>query len=87
MIVEYQNSFRDLKKRKDRNIGAKVTRLVDLAKDAPNLGTFKDIKPITDYAGYYRIRIGVYRVGIFVQGDRVTFIRVLPRPNFYRSFP
>lgn len=39
------------------------------------------------YPNRYRIRIGNYRVGIEVSGERVEIMRVLHRREFYRYFP
>jgi mRNA interferase RelE/StbE len=36
---------------------------------------------------YYRMRLGDHRVGLSVQDDVVTFVRVLPRKDIYRYFP
>ncbi len=35
-------------------------------------------------ANFYRIRVGEYRIGIVVEGDRVDFVRCLPRRDLYR---
>ena len=70
MIVESQNSpFRDLKKVKDRDVGARVARLVDSARVAQTMGHLTDIKPMTDRPGYYRFRVSNYRVGVFIEGE------------------
>ena len=39
------------------------------------------------YPSRYRIRLGDYRIGIEVFGDRVEVMRVLHRKKFYRYFP
>ncbi|MGH2412635.1 MAG: type II toxin-antitoxin system RelE family toxin, partial [Microcystaceae cyanobacterium] len=35
----------------------------------------------------YRIRLGDYRIGLFIEGKTVTFARVLHRKEIYRYFP
>lgn len=35
----------------------------------------------------YRIRIGDYRIGIFVEGKTVEFARVVHRKDIYQQFP
>ena len=42
---------------------------------------------ITGYDHYYRKRFGDYRVGFKVEGDVLTFYRVLHRREIYRYFP
>jgi len=39
------------------------------------------------YPNRYRIRVGNYRIGIEIQGDKVEIMRVLNRKEFYRYFP
>jgi mRNA interferase RelE/StbE len=36
---------------------------------------------------YYRIRVGEYRLGVVIQGDKVEFVRCLHRRDLYRFFP
>jgi mRNA-degrading endonuclease RelE of RelBE toxin-antitoxin system len=35
----------------------------------------------------YRIRVGDYRIGIFIENEIITFARVLHRKELYRYFP
>ncbi|MBF0317925.1 MAG: type II toxin-antitoxin system RelE/ParE family toxin [Nitrospirae bacterium] len=45
------------------------------------------ISKIKDQDGFYKIRVGDYRIGIFVDNDTVEFRRVLHRRDIYRFFP
>jgi len=36
---------------------------------------------------YYKIRVGDYRVGLYIEGDFLEFKRVLHRKEIYRYFP
>jgi len=36
---------------------------------------------------YYKIRVGDYRIGIFIQNDFLEFKRILHRKEIYRYFP
>lgn len=36
---------------------------------------------------YYRIRVGDYRLGLSIENDRATFVRILHRREIYRYFP
>ena len=35
----------------------------------------------------YRIRVGRFRIGFFLEGDAIEFVRCLPRKDAYRHFP
>ena len=47
----------------------------------------KGIKKIVGYPGYYRIRIGDYRLGLKLTEDTLELIRFLHRKDIYRNFP
>jgi len=55
--------------------------------EANSLFDVKGIKKLKGYKHFYRIRHFEYRIGIFVQGDRVIFLRVLHRKDIYKYFP
>jgi mRNA interferase RelE/StbE len=35
----------------------------------------------------YRIRLGNYRIGIYLEGDQIVLSRVLDRKDIYKYFP
>lgn len=45
------------------------------------------IKSLTGFSGYYRIRIGDYRIGFKIEREKVIFMRVLHRKDIYKFFP
>jgi mRNA interferase RelE/StbE len=47
----------------------------------------KNIKKIKGHRLYYRIRTGDYRIGLKIEGDALTFMRILHRKDIYRHFP
>jgi hypothetical protein len=46
-----------------------------------------NLKKLSGGGPYFRIRLGDYRIGMRVEEDVVTFVRVLPRKDIYRYFP
>ena len=73
MEVEYRQLFlKDLKKLKKQAI---YERLVQVAFEtlplAVNLEVLSNIKAMKEYPNRYRIRVGDYRIGIEVQGNKV----------------
>lgn len=46
-----------------------------------------NLKKLSGRGPYYRLRVGGHRIGIRIDGDTVTFVRVLPRRDIYRYFP
>ncbi len=45
------------------------------------------INKMAGYEGYYKIRLGNYRIGIYCQNNIFEFQRVLHRKEIYRLFP
>ncbi|MBF0537765.1 MAG: type II toxin-antitoxin system RelE/ParE family toxin [Nitrospirae bacterium] len=48
---------------------------------------FAMISKLKNQDSFYKIRVGDYRVGIFIDNDTVEFRRVLHRREIYRFFP
>lgn len=46
-----------------------------------------DIKPIAGFKGYYRMRLGNYRMGFKKEEAAIIFMRVLHRKDLYKYFP
>jgi mRNA interferase RelE/StbE len=58
--------------------------------DVPQLQTIEEsvkIERMVGYPSYYKIRFGVYRVGLKKENDNLIFIRALHRKEIYRYFP
>lgn len=88
MRTAFRTSFvRDLKKVKDRRVGEQVRSVIEAVEAAAALSDVPNLKKMSGAAGYYRVRIGEYRIGLFVEGEDVEFVRVLHRKEMYRYFP
>lgn len=89
MNTEYLPSFlKDLKALKSTPVYASIKTLV--FETIPNCSSLEEVKNMTKLTGYgsaYRIRVGDYRIGLFVGKDTITFARVLHRREIYRYFP
>ena len=51
------------------------------------LQAIDDLKELSGVEGFFRIHIGEYRIGLFVEGKTVEFVRCLNRRDLYRYFP
>ncbi|MBW4419930.1 MAG: type II toxin-antitoxin system RelE/ParE family toxin [Myxacorys californica WJT36-NPBG1] len=81
MNVEYLPSFlRDLK-------ALKSTPVFEAIPQSTGLGEISRLKKLKGFDDAYRIRVGDYRVGLFITGETITFARVLHRKEIYRYFP
>ena len=88
MIVRIDKSFqKDLAALHDKGLNKKVATCIEAVMDAKQLSEIKNLKKLTGFEFYYRIRIGNYRIGLKVQENEIIFIRILHRKEIYRFFP
>ncbi len=88
MKVVFKESFaRDLGRVRDRNLLARLKKLIEQAEGAEGSEAIPNLKKLKGGHGYYRIRVGDWRVGLIVEGSLLTFVRFLHRSEIYRYFP
>jgi len=88
MRIRFLKSFeQDLDKVTDLSLLRKVQETIRIVKNATNLMEIPNIKKLKSKKNYYRIRIGNYRLGISLENNEVTFIRIRHRREIYRKFP
>lgn len=89
MKTEYLPSFiKDLKSLKSNPIYHKIKELVTSEiLNYDHLTAIPNLKKIKGDKNAYRIRVGDYRIGFFLEGDKIIFSRVLHRKEIYRFFP
>ena len=88
MRVEFKESFlKDLRSIKDKSLKARVKDAIENVENAKRLDEINHFKKLKLGRNYYRIRISDYRIGLKVENEIVTFIRILNRKDIYRYFP
>lgn len=88
MRVEFRKTFeKDLIKLRSKALLNKVRASIESVEAATTLAEVANIKKLKGEDGYFRIRIGNYRIGLFLKDDTLRFVRVLHRREFYRYFP
>lgn len=88
MKTSFTGSFlKDLRKLSDARIREQVRTVILSIEAAQDLHAVPGVKKLSGGGPYYRIRIGEYRIGLRIEGETVTFVRVLPRKDIYRYFP
>jgi mRNA interferase RelE/StbE len=84
----FKESFaRDLKAIRDKDLLARIRRVIESAEKATILEEISQIRKLREQGGYYRIRIGQYRIGLILEDGNVIFVRCLHRRDVYRYFP
>jgi mRNA interferase RelE/StbE len=84
--VRFKRPFlRDVKQAKSAALRDRLRELIERVEAAETLQDIPHLRKLRS-SGNYRIRLGDYRVGVFVEGDTLHFARLLHRREFYRHF-
>ena len=88
MKVEFRESFlKDLQNVNNTKLLAKVKTSIENAELARFPLEIHNFKKLKGFSTYFRIKIGEYRIGLAMENDTITFVRLLPRKEIYRFFP
>lgn len=88
MKVAFKSSFtRDLKSVKDKDLKVDLKKLIESVEQVQSLHELPNLKKLKTGDHYFRIKLGDYRVGVWVEHDTVNFVRFLHRKDIYRYFP
>jgi mRNA interferase RelE/StbE len=88
MNVEFRKSFeKDLSKIRDVELLQRIKAVIEEVESIDSLTDLSNIKKLKAEGDYYRVRVGDYRIGLSLNEDVITFVRVLHRKEIYRYFP
>lgn len=88
MKVEFLKQFnRDAKKISAQSVRNEVTKAIVNVESAANRNDIKGLKKLSGHKNAFRIKIGDYRIGIFIVNETVQFAHVIHRKDIYKIFP
>jgi mRNA interferase RelE/StbE len=88
MKYVFRESFwRDVKKIKDKKTLTRLDEAIAKVEAAANLSEVQSVTKMEGAANAYRIRVGGFRIGFYLEADVVEFVRCLDRKDIYRYFP
>jgi len=61
--------------------------VLEALEKAKNVTEIKDLKKLSGYTNYYRIRIGNYRMGLQIINPKIIVVTILHRGAVYKVFP
>ncbi|TRU32836.1 MAG: type II toxin-antitoxin system RelE/ParE family toxin [Microcystis aeruginosa Ma_MB_F_20061100_S20D] len=74
MKIQFVAKFsKDLRKIKDRKLLSEIKTIVNECKLAQTLDNITNLKKLKGYQGFYRIKIGDYRIGVAIINDELIF--------------
>ena len=88
MQLEFLSKF--IKEISSIKVKSTKTKLIDVIGSIENANSMSDIKGLKKLSGFkdaYRIRLVDYRIGIFINNDKVQFARFVHRKDIYKLFP
>ena len=65
----------------------RIKEAIERVEAAETLHEVPNLAKMSGSSGFYRIRVGDYRIGLVVEGEEVEFVRCLHRRDVYRYFP
>ena len=88
MLVTVKKSFnKDIEKIKDKKLALKIKEVIDSLKNVETITAFSNTKKIKGSSNAYRIRIGDYRLGFFLNENIVELTVFAHRKDIYKLFP
>lgn len=88
MNVEFLEQFsKDVDEVSLKSVRNRILSLIRKIEAADDLAEIPNVKRLKGHKSAYRIRIGDYRIGVFVESGTLTFARVVNRKDIYRVFP
>ena len=79
--------MKDVGRVRDRGLRERVREVIERLEAAGALQEIEGVKRLRGGEGYYRIRVGDYRLGLILEGEKVVLVRFLHRKEVYRYFP
>jgi mRNA interferase RelE/StbE len=89
MIIEFDKSFeKSLDRIKNKAFYPKIESIILKFEKANTFNEIQNVKKLTGFKNYYRVKLGEYRIGIeAIDKNTVRFILIAHRKEIYRLFP
>ena len=87
MEIEFDKVFKKDSLNLPSHLIKAVSSLVLEVQKCESLKSIAGIKKLKGLKLHYRVRLGDYRIGLYLDKNKVVFSRVLHRKDIYRYFP
>jgi mRNA interferase RelE/StbE len=88
MEVLFTKQFaKEIRKVTDKNLAQKIEEAILSAKNALTYSDISELKKLKGYKNAWRIRIGDYRIGLYISGNVIEFVCFMNRKEIYKYFP
>lgn len=87
MNIRFEKSFlKDVKKRKDKTLKERIESVITEIKRAEERSDLTNIEKLKGHDSAYKIRIGDYRMGLFIENDTIIFLSCARRERLKIGF-
>jgi len=88
MQVKFRQKFdKDLDNILNADVLNAIVKVIELVEKVSKPQDIPNLKKMSGFKSFYRIRVGNYRIGIEIDKNTVEFQRVLLRDKIYKYFP
>ncbi|MDR1762362.1 MAG: hypothetical protein LBR64_00180 [Dysgonamonadaceae bacterium] len=88
MEVQFTKTFsKQIDDIRNVSLVSKIASVVETVMRAENLSSIANLKKLKGDDSAYRIRIGNYRIGLFIEKGEATFAYFSHRKDIYNKFP
>lgn len=77
----------DVKTVTDKAVLAKLSDTIVLLKSSESLTGTPNLKKLKGHPSAYRIKLGHYRLGFFLEGNTLILVKFQNRKDIYKKFP
>lgn len=88
MELIYKSSFlKSVKKIKTTTLKAKIEETIIELEKVQKLSEVSNLKKLSGYKTYYRIKIGDHKLGLQIENDIIVLVDFQHRKDIYNLFP
>jgi mRNA interferase RelE/StbE len=88
MKVLFERSFlSDVLAIPDKQTRDRLAKTINHLKTIKTLSEIPNLKKLKGHASAFRIKLGNYRLGFFLEGNTLILVRFQDRKDIYRQFP
>ena len=88
MQVEFLSKFnKDISSLKTKSTKSKLIETIEAIEKVSSMSEINGLKKLKGFKDAYRVRLGDYRLGVFITKDTVQFARFVHRKDIYKLFP
>ena len=87
MQIELTRKFqKQVENCNDKHIKSKILAIVQAVIASENLNEFPNLKKLTGYKNFYRIRLGNFRIGLVIEDKTIVFAAFDHRSDIYKYY-